>query len=85
MYKNPVNRIDDIVSELRGKYDKSVLGKKELAAELGIALSTLNNYMAKGYGIPRYRKIGDAKNAKVVFPIIEVAKFLSETVEVDNG
>ena len=85
MYKSSINRTEEIVSDLRKKYGRSVLLKKELAEELGIALSTLNNYMAKGYGIPRYRKIGDAKNAKVVFPIIEVAKFLSETVEVDNG
>jgi len=62
-----------------------VLLKKELAGELGIAVSTLNNYMAKGSGIPRYRRMGDARNSKVVFPIIEVAKFLSDTVEVDNG
>ena len=85
MYKNSINRAEEIVSDLLKKYGRSVLLKKELAGELGIALSTLNNYMAKGYGIPRYRKIGDARNAKVVFPIIEVAKFLSETVEVDNG
>ena len=85
MYKSSINRMDEIIADLRKKYGRSVLLKKELAGELGIALSTLNNYMAKGYGIPRYRKIGDARNAKVVFPIIEVAKFLSETVEVDNG
>jgi hypothetical protein len=39
----------------------------------------------QGYGIPKYKKIGNAKNAKVIFPILEVARFLSQTVEVDNG
>jgi hypothetical protein len=32
-------------------------------------------------GIPRYRKLGKAKNAKVVFSIVDVAEFLSQTIE----
>jgi lambda repressor-like predicted transcriptional regulator len=82
MYEAADTITADIVNDLRQKYGRSVISKKELSKELNIAISTLNNYMAKGYGIPRYRKIGEAKNAKVVFPIIEVAKFLSDTVEV---
>jgi lambda repressor-like predicted transcriptional regulator len=82
MYEATDTITADIVNDLRQKYGRSVISKKELSKELNIAISTLNNYMAKGYGIPRYRKIGEAKNAKVVFPIIEVAKFLSDTVEV---
>ncbi len=84
MYDSENNIIREIIVDLRNRYKKSVISKKELAGELDVSTSTLNNYMAKGYGIPRYRKIGDAKNAKVVFPILEVAKFLSNTVEVDN-
>ncbi len=84
MYDSENNIIREIMVDLRNRYKKSVISKKELAGELDVSTSTLNNYMAKGYGIPRYRKIGDAKNAKVVFPILEVAKFLSNTVEVDN-
>lgn len=84
MYNTENNIIREIMVDLRNRYKKSVISKKELSEELDVSTSTLNNYMAKGYGIPRYRKIGDAKNAKVVFPIFEVAKFLSKTVEVDN-
>ncbi len=74
---------ESIILDLRQKYKKAVLTKKELAGELGIALSTLNSYMAKSYQIPKYRRIGSAKNAKVVFPISSVANFLAQTVEVD--
>ncbi len=77
--------IEDIANQLRRKYNRSVLSKKELANELNIGISTLNNYIMQGYGIPKYKKIGNAKNAKVIFPILEVARFLSQTVEVDNG
>ena len=85
MYDAENNITREIVADLRSRYRKSVISKKELASEIDISMSTLNNYMAKGYGTPRYKKIGNAKNAKVVFPILEVAKFLSNTVAVDNG
>ena len=52
-----------------------------MAHELGISYSTIDGYIAKGYGIPNYKKLGKAKNAKVVFNIIDVAKFLSETIK----
>ena len=76
---------ESIIQDLRKRYKKAVLTKKELSGELGIALSTLNSYMTKGYGIPKYKKIGPAKNAKVVFPIASVADFLSQTTEVDTS
>ena len=84
MYDTENNIIREIAADLRREYRKSVLSKKEAASEMGISMSTLNNYMAKGCCLPGYKKIGDAKNAKVVFPILEIAKFLSSTVEVDN-
>ena len=85
MYDTENNIIREIAADLRREYRKGVLSKKETASEMGISISTLNNYMAKGCCFPAYKKIGDAKNAKVVFPILEIAKFLSDTVEVDNG
>ena len=70
---------------LLGKYNRSILSKKEYAGEFGISVSTVDNYIAKNEGVAKYVKLGSSKNAKVIFPIIEVAKFLSKTVEVDNG
>jgi len=70
-----------ILKDLQVRYKKSTLSKREMAKELGISYSTIDGYIAKGYGIPNYKKLGHAKNAKVVFNIIDVAKFLSETIK----
>lgn len=71
-----------IYNELQQRYNKATLNKKELASELGVSLSAVNNCISQGYGIPDYLKLGDAKNARVVFPIICVVSFLSNTVKV---
>jgi len=70
-----------IYQDLQTRYKKSTLSKKEMATELGISYSTIDGYIAKGYGIPNYKKLGTAKNAKVVFNIIDVADFLSQTIK----
>ena len=40
--------------------------------------------IAKNDGVAKYVKLGSAKNARIVFPIVEVAKFLAGNVEVDD-
>jgi len=70
-----------IYNDLKSRYKKSSLSKKQMAYELGISYSSIDNYISKGYGIPNYKKLGIAKNAKVIFNIIDVAKFLSETIK----
>ncbi len=69
-----------LLAELRERYKKSTLSKKEMANELGISYSGIDNMIAKAYGIPPYKKLGKSRNAKVVFPIIGVADFLSQTI-----
>jgi predicted DNA-binding transcriptional regulator AlpA len=64
------------------KYNKSAISKIEFANEVGLGLSTVSKMMADGYGLPNYKKIGNAKNSRVVFPLINVAEFLADTVEV---
>ncbi len=71
-----------IYNEMSLRYEKATLTKKELAVELNISESTINLNMNKGVGIPEYVKLGDAKNSKVIFPILEVAKFLNATTKV---
>ena len=66
---------------LRDFYKKAALNKRELANEIGVSLSTIDLYISKGVGIPNYKKLGTAKNAKVVFNIIDVAEFLSQTIK----
>ena len=70
-----------IYNDLQTRYKKSTLSKREMANELGISYSTIDGYLSKGYGIPNYKKLGTAKNAKVVFNIIDVAEFLSDTIK----
>ena len=70
-----------ILQDLKTRYKKSTLSKREMANELGISYSTIDGYIAKGYGIPNYKKLGKAKNAKVVFNILDVAEFLTQTIK----
>jgi len=71
-----------VYTDLIDRYNKTTLNKRELSNELGISVSSINSYIVKGYGIPEYTKIGCAKNATVLFPIICVAEFLSRTIKV---
>ena len=70
-----------IYNDLKTRYNKSTISKSEMASELGISYSTRDGYISKGYGIPNYKKLGIAKNAKVVFNIIDVSEFLSQTIK----
>ena len=71
-----------IYDDLKARYKKSVLSKAEMANELGVSISSIDKYMAHSLGVPPYKKLGSAKNAKVVFNIIDVAEFLADTVKV---
>ncbi len=73
---------EQIQKDLTSRYRKSVLSKQELAKEMGIGLSTLNKYLGQGLGIPTYKKVGVAKNSRVLFPIPAVADFLSDTIQI---
>lgn len=71
-----------IYDQLVAKYNKVAIGKKELAEELNVSKSTIDNYLMRGYGLPRYRKVGNTRHGRVIFPLVEVAKYLAESVEV---
>jgi len=71
-----------IYQDLLNRYKKVVLNKEELAHEFGVSVSAINNCIVKGYGVPAYKKLGHQSNARVVFPIICIAEFLSNTVKV---
>lgn len=71
-----------IHEELKSRYNKSTLSKKELADELGMSVSSINNYIVKGVGIPEYIKVGTGKNGTVLFPIVNVVDYLSNTIKV---
>lgn len=79
-FTNP--QTEKIYYMLRDTYKKSTLTKRELANEISCSESTLNIYIAKGYGLPNYKKLGKGKNSRVLFNIIDVAEFMSQTIKV---
>ncbi|PHS59181.1 MAG: hypothetical protein COB17_01275 [Sulfurimonas sp.] len=72
---------DKIYEELRKKYKRMTISKSEMSNELGISNSTLDLYIAKGIGLPNYKKLGTAKNAKVIFNLLDVSEFLANTIK----
>ena len=49
---------EQLYKYLTQKYKRTVINKVEMAFELGISNSTLDLYIAKGIGIPNYKKLG---------------------------
>ena len=78
-FKNPQTEL--VYQDLKSRYNKATLTKKELANEFTVSTSTIDLYISKGIGIPNYKKLGTAKNAKVIFNIIDVAEYLSQTIK----
>ena len=70
-----------IYNDLKNRYGKSTISKREMANELGISYSCIDDHVRKREGVPPFKKLGTAKNAKVIFSIVDTAKFLAETIE----
>ena len=78
-FSNPQTEL--VYQDLKSRYNKATLTKKELANEFTVSTSTIDLYISKGIGIPNYKKLGTAKNSKVIFNIIDVAEYLSQTIK----
>lgn len=76
-----MSKADEIYADLHKKYKKNTLSKIELSQEMSCGISTLSKYLAEGRNIPNYIKLGEAKNARVLFPLREVAEFLAQTIK----
>jgi len=81
MHNDTESQQDKIYKELRNKYKRMTISKSEMSSELGISNSTLDLYISKGIGLPNYKKLGTAKNAKVIFNLLDVADFLANTIK----
>jgi len=81
MKKLLLSKEELIYQDLKSRYKRATISKREMAYELNISYSTIDNYIAKGYGICSYKKLGTAKNAKVIFNIIDVSEFLAQTIK----
>ncbi len=56
--------------------------KTQYGEVVGCSTSAVDNYIAKSYGIPSYKKIGHQRNARVLFNLRDVAEYLTaQTVQ----
>lgn len=58
------------------------LNKKDLSEVLKVSVSSINNYIVKGEGIPEYTKVGTGKNGTVLFSVASVVFYLSNSIKV---
>ena len=66
-----------LFNDLKSDGYKTHVNKKEYAEIVGCFVSAIDNYISKGYGVPNYKKIGAAKNARVLFSLRDVAEYLT--------
>lgn len=75
----------NILEYLLQDYKTLIVSKQELAKILHVSESTIDNYIARNHGIPQYKKLGESKNSKIIFNLIDVAEFLAQKVGVKNA
>lgn len=65
--------LDLISNQHKGRV---MLSREQTAKLLGIGVSTLDLRIAQGRDIPRYIKMGDAKNSRIAFAITDIAAYI---------
>lgn len=79
MDKNTLSsEAEGILDELKLEGYKSQITKKEYSKIARCSISAVDKYMAGGYGVPSYRKIGHQRNARVLFSLRDVAEYLAQ-------
>lgn len=73
------NKIDKYIILLTNKYGLT-LTKTELAEVINKSEQTIDRRIKEGIGIPQFIRSGRGKKASYIFPIYEVAKYLSENL-----
>ena len=59
-------------------FKKLILTPEQTAEIIGVSISTLYNWRVQGVG-PQFRKNGNGKRAKIMYPKRAVAEFMTET------
>jgi len=72
---------DIIFSTLKEKYNITVT-KKELAEILSSSISYIDKCIMKGENIPNYKKLGNSRNAKVIFNLADIVDYICSTTKV---
>ncbi len=71
------NAAQEIYDDLLSLGYPTLISKREYAKVTRCTVSAVDNYIAKGYGIPDYKKIGHQRNARVLFSLRDVAEYLA--------
>ncbi len=66
-----------IFDDLKSDGYPLIIDKKQLAEIRRCSVSSIDNYIKAGTNLPNYKKMGTAKNAKVVFNLRDVAEFIA--------
>lgn len=73
----------EISKDLKARYKKQALTIQETAKEMSVSTGALRLGMKLGRNIPNYKNVGHGEQRmKVIFPIHEVAKYLSNLQQV---
>jgi len=64
-------------SQLKADGYPLLISKKQYAHIARCSISTVDNQIKQGFGLPSYKKMGTAKNSKVLFSLIDIANFFS--------
>lgn len=71
-----------IYDQLRAEGYPLLIDKPQYAKINTISVSSVDNYLERGTNLPNYKKMGAAKNAKVLFNLRDVAEFIAaQTVQ----
>ncbi|QSZ41207.1 hypothetical protein GJV85_03460 [Sulfurimonas aquatica] len=70
-----------LVEQLFQLYQKVVFTRQDLAKLMDVSLSYVAKSIARGYGVPAYKRLGHKQNSKVIFNINDVAEFLNDTTK----
>ena len=57
------------------------IGKDELAQILNVSVSYINKCIMQGKGIPNYKKLSSARNAKIIWNLADVADYITDTTK----
>lgn len=75
------NNATALCEQLSKLYGKAVFDKRDLAQIMSVSISYIDKSIARGFGIPNYKKLGTGKSSKVVFNVIDVATYLAQTIK----
>ena len=70
-----------LVEQLFQLYKKVVFTRLDLAKLMDVSISYIAKSIARGYGVPNYKRLGNKQNSKVIFNINDVAEFLADTTQ----